>query len=258
MEFICGDFFKRLCKYSVPDYTGPHAHKFQFKIHPTGSEKRFFIKTEYLNHFFSNFDVKYDYELFTHNSDLNITEESAERVFNSHPNITTWYAQNLNYRHPKLQPIPIGIANPKWEHGNQDILRDIQRQDLEKEKAVYVNFDVYTNAPERNHCLSQIKLPMESRMPFRDHLRALGSSYFCISPNGNGLDCHRHWEALYLKTIPIITRSVLADLLVEKGLPILCLDDWSDFSTLSLTPSLYGKIWGDFAVSTLNSRFWDE
>ncbi len=35
----------------------------------------------------------------------------------------------------------------------------------------------------------------------------LARSAFCASPAGNGLDCHRHYEALYLGAIPIIEAS---------------------------------------------------
>ena len=32
---------------------------------------------------------------------------------------------------------------------------------------------------------------------------------FVASPSGNGLDCHRTWEALLLRSIPIVKVSVL-------------------------------------------------
>lgn len=255
MKFFCGDYFKFYCKYSVPDYTGPHSHVFKFKIHPNGSPSRFFIKTSYLNHFFSNFEVKHDYTLITHNDDLNITADIAEPIFGVHPHIRNWYAQNVNYRHPRLHPIPIGIANPKWEHGNQSELERVQNLPFQKNNLTYVNFDIYTNPRERQLCLDSIGLPMEERVPFGEHLEKLSRSYFCVSPNGNGLDCHRHWECLYLKTVPIVTRSTFTELLLEKGIPLLIIEDWSKFKELDLSPSLYQSIWGNFDPETLHSLF---
>jgi len=56
---------------------------------------------------------------------------------------------------------------------------------------------------------------------------------FVASPPGNGLDCHRTWEALYVKTIPIVLRSVAMEYFAQHGLPIYIIDNWSDLNTLS-------------------------
>lgn len=37
----------------------------------------------------------------------------------------------------------------------------------------------------------------------------LGNSRFVVSPPGNGIDCHRTWEALALGAIPIVQNSSL-------------------------------------------------
>ena len=36
----------------------------------------------------------------------------------------------------------------------------------------------------------------------------LSSYKFALSPEGNGIDCHRTWECLYLGVIPIVKKSV--------------------------------------------------
>ena len=70
-----------------------------------------------------------------------------------------------------------------------------------------------------------------------------------ISPNGNGIDCHRNWESLYLKTIPIVTESV--NINFYKSYPLLILKNWSDFPNLNLTESLYKKLWENFDSNLL-------
>ena len=134
-------------------------------------------------------------------------------------------------------------------------MKRVQDLSVEKNNLVYVNFDIYTNPLERQSCLQEIGLTMEERTPFGEHLENLAGSHFCISPNGNGLDCHRHWESLYLKTIPIVTRSTFVELLAEKGLPLLIIDDWPKFKSLDLSPSVYKGIWRDFNPDSLNSIF---
>jgi hypothetical protein len=49
---------------------------------------------------------------------------------------------------------------------------------------------------------------------------------YILSPHGNGLDCHRTWEALALRCIPIMKTSPL-DRMFE-GLPVLIVNKWSD------------------------------
>lgn len=52
---------------------------------------------------------------------------------------------------------------------------------------------------------------------------------FVISPEGNGIDCHRHYEALMAGCIPIIERNSL----IEKkyiGCPILYTTDYSEIT----------------------------
>ena len=48
-----------------------------------------------------------------------------------------------------------------------------------------------------------------------------------MSPEGNGIDCHRMWECLYLKVIPICHRNILTEHF-SKLFPIILVDDWKD------------------------------
>ncbi len=51
---------------------------------------------------------------------------------------------------------------------------------------------------------------------------------FVVSPHGNGLDCHRTWEALCIGNIPIVKTSPIDSLFDE--LPILIVKDWNDIN----------------------------
>ena len=51
---------------------------------------------------------------------------------------------------------------------------------------------------------------------------------FVLSPFGNGMDCHRTWEALLCGCIPIVRSSVFDELF--EGLPVLIVDKWDDIS----------------------------
>ena len=55
---------------------------------------------------------------------------------------------------------------------------------------------------------------------------------FVICPEGNGIDTHRMWEALYLRTIPIIKKNMISNFIKEAKIPVLILNKWSDLSKL--------------------------
>lgn len=68
-------------------------------------------------------------------------------------------------------------------------------------------------------------------IPHRSYLYMLPYFQFVISPEGNGIDCHRHYEALMAGCIPIVERN---ERLLEKygNCPILFTEDYSE-----ITPS---------------------
>jgi hypothetical protein len=55
-----------------------------------------------------------------------------------------------------------------------------------------------------------------------------------ICPQGNGVDCHRNWEVLYLKRVPIMKRTSYLEELY-KDYPILWVDDYSEITKTLLT-----------------------
>jgi len=57
----------------------------------------------------------------------------------------------------------------------------------------------------------------------------LPSYKFVISPEGNGIDCHRHYEALIAGCIPVIERNPLVEE-KYKGCPILWTTDYSEIT----------------------------
>jgi len=59
---------------------------------------------------------------------------------------------------------------------------------------------------------------------------------FVLSPFGNGMDCHRTWEALLCGCIPIVRSSVFDELF--EGLPVLIVDKWEDISLQLLVTTL--------------------
>jgi len=170
--------------------------------------------------------------LLSHNSDHGVDNNYLNFLENN--KINKWFCQNRLIDHPKLFSFPIGIANSQWEHGNQKLFKSIVDKNIPKEFLVYKNFDIGTNAYERNLCHAVTErngIPMSSKTTIPAYWDMLAKSAFIISPPGGGVDCHRIWEALYLKTIPIVKYDECFSQF--KHLPIFFIERWEDV-TVSL------------------------
>ena len=62
---------------------------------------------------------KNPFSLVLHNADDSF-DESHMKYLNI-PNCKFVYTQNMNLSHKKIKPLPIGIANSMWDHGNLSI-----------------------------------------------------------------------------------------------------------------------------------------
>jgi hypothetical protein len=207
----------------------------------------YFCKTDFVEEFFAEHAPDEGFVLFTHNSDSPIDERYVPHL--GQPALVAWYAANPDLVHPKLRALPAGIANPMWPHGDARLFRRVQAAALPKRTLFDVSFSVGTNPTERLYCLEQTRLEPAPPRPFEPYLHELASSYFCISPRGNGIDCHRTWEALYLRTVPVVTRSVLTE--QHPELPLVVLDDWADFRGVRFTPELYEALMGGWSPDRL-------
>ena len=54
-----------------------------------------------------------------------------------------------------------------------------------------------------------------------------------MSPRGNGLDCHRTWEILMMRRVPVIKREGSMERLYNN-MPVLFVDEWSDLKLMNL------------------------
>ena len=99
----------------------------------------------------------------------------------------------------------------------------------------YINFsypsDGYRYKEDRIEALTQIPKELcvfEKRISRIETFKNQMKYWFVISPHGNGLDCHRTWEALSLGCIPIVKSSGIDSL--YDGLPVLIVNKWSDIN----------------------------
>ena len=170
------------------------------------------------------------------------------------------YATNVR-KGVNLEPIPIGIENA-WRCNNgayNQINLENQALIYNKEIEVLVSFSVRTNEEVRTKYQSICPHYGLENTPYssQDYRKALLSSYFVICPPGNGIDCHRNWEAMYTNTVPVIEKQYY--LFEHHNLPVLiCENLEKDFLKLpkeqklqkynEITGQVYPAIYADYWI----------
>jgi hypothetical protein len=195
-----------------------------------------FCYTHRLNYLCSTIDgFRNDFVLITHNSDENINNNNIfVNKLLSNPKIIKWYSQNLSVYNDKIFPLPIGIANKQWEHGN---LLNLKNINTVKTENIFFNFSINTNIEKRKICYESLlnKIPFIDKVKQEDYYKTLGKYKFCICPEGNGSDTHRLWECLYLRCVPIVLKSDFIEILKKHlDIPLFIIDSWDELKLSDL------------------------
>ncbi|MBO7484743.1 MAG: hypothetical protein J6T84_01610 [Spirochaetaceae bacterium] len=179
-------------------------------------------------------EVKNRFILITHKGDINITKDYAYIADN--PKIIHWFAQNCDFEHPKITPIPIGLENQALHNvGNTADYKKLQKNKGNHIPKVVIALNLSTNPDKRYPCYRAFwKNPnavfINNITTSRIYRKTIKSYMFIASPEGNGIDCHRTWEAIYLGLIPIVNDNYLNRFFASLDLPIILTNDWNEFA----------------------------
>ena len=69
----------------------------------------------------------------------------------------------------------------------------------------------------------------DQRVEYREFLSKLRRCKFMLCPRGNAIDCHRNWEVLYMKRVPVMKRYSYLEVLF-KDYPVLFVDNYSEIT----------------------------
>lgn len=170
-------------------------------------------------------------KLITHQSDVKITK----KLFRIKPKcISQWYSVNVEFENKNLIPIPLGLA--PYRNSKSAIVQDFEKFDynINKNKLIYSNFNINTNYFHRKQAIlamNKLKLTKNQHpIKYDDYLIEISKSKFLLSPWGNGVDSHRFWEAIYLKTIPITKNHYLYR--TFNDFPMLLVDSYKEIKNL--------------------------
>jgi hypothetical protein len=231
-NFIDGDYFESLSDFSFGDMYSTNFiipkydliksifEKFEYPI--------FFIETHRVPLLFNElrkFEKKC--RVISHNSDYTFGGEIVPHI---PKNVDRFWCQNYNHIETDvIKSLPIGLERKRWfpEQKKQETLFEMMSNEIDRTELVYMNFNPSTN-PIRYKIFNELKDKefinkdmVGNGGNYVEYLKNLKKHKFVISPPGNGIDCHRNWEALYLGCIPIVldsnfTRNVFSDLSVLR------------------------------------------
>ena len=244
--------YESICDFSI---IPPEGKVFTNDILTRGGN--IFCKTDFIDYLFENIkESKYQYNLITHHSDYPIDEK---RFLKKPKCIKKWYAINPTFKHTDLIPIPLGLKTHSGcylesRYMTEWFCTQIARlQNKEKQFKVYCNWNL-TNLNRNGliDILSKNKIPFvhESNLPFYSYVENMASCKFVLSPPGNGIDCHRTWEALYAGCIPIVIDDYIYD--NWTSLPIIKLKTFNDL-TLDILNKFHKT---NYIDNMLNIDYW--
>lgn len=153
------------------------------------------------------------------------------------PYLRAWFTQNHDGSGgPKLKPFPIGLdlhtprpfSSPNMLLRNLEAIAAARRPPGEQPLRVFCDIGLNPNSDDRREAMRILAgCPHIDFQTRRVGQRAIWRRYattpFVLSLAGNGLDCHRTWEALCLGSLVIVKRSSIDPL--YAGLPVAIIDD---------------------------------
>ena len=142
--------------------------------------------------------------------------QTEDRLLNS-PLLIAWFAENLDFTHPKVIPLPIGLENREFRGlGVPNVLSQaILPSNESRDILSYINFIPRKGRPSRGKAmktLANISKVETDRIPHIEYTKDLRRSKFVVSPPGVGWDCHRTWESVLFGSIPIDPLRVIVSL----------------------------------------------
>tara|TARA_R100001463_G_scaffold53583_1_gene104626 strand:+ start:24 stop:953 length:930 start_codon:yes stop_codon:yes gene_type:complete len=166
--------------------------------------------------------------IFCNNEDTPITDDIHSHI---PPNVLAIYAANAIGYGDRLRPFPYGLGRPLVKGcAKHDILKIAMREDYKPRKLLYINHAEHTNLSERGNIREMFQeksfATVAERVSYIEYVNQIKEHKFMICPEGNAVDCHRNWEVLCLKRVPIMKMNpYLAE--CYKEYPILWVEDFA-------------------------------
>ena len=195
------------------------------------------------------------------NSDKNHDHDETTRLNSSNSPII--FAQNLAKDISTYNVLPIGIENAwRSKHGRLS-LKKVRTSS--KESVIYRvmwGFTLETNLKIRTEAMQALKSNSVAdhiiSVSPKQHQNLLRKYAFVASPQGNGIDTHRTWEAFYFKCVPIVLRSFMSEHYEHIKLPVWVIDSYDELNGLdeNLLRNKYESLVDRFDSPAIWADYW--
>jgi len=161
-------------------------------------------------------------------SDATQYEKNLSKLYSKVGNI---FSNNLVGKSDRCFPVPLGIERQAYRSAGR--VRNFQKKYDTNISNRTIPFLIAWNdatntkrpiyrAEFQNHSDSFV---INQRVHASTIHKLMRKTMFVPSPAGNGIDCHRTWEALYLGAVPVVLRS---EYFGKSDWPVLVVDSWSE------------------------------
>ena len=156
-----------------------------------------------------------------------------EDIFDSIPdNVLCISAVNAIEHGDKVIPAPYGVQRRMSRLDTRiDQLKNAMGKNLKPVLPLYVNHNDNSH-PERVGLKDMFRdwaTVEDQRVDYTNFLLNLARHKFVLCPRGNAIDCHRNWEVLYMKRVPVMKIDEYLEVLF-KDYPVLFVDKYSDIT----------------------------
>ena len=156
-----------------------------------------------------------------------------EDIFDAIPkNVLCISAVNAIEHGGKVIPAPYGVQRRMSRLDTRiEQLKNAMDNNLDPPLQFYINHNDNSH-PERvglKDLFRNWATVEDQRVDYTNFLLNLARHKFVLSPRGNAIDCHRHWEVLYMRRVPVMKRHPYLEELF-KDYPVLFVDKYSDIT----------------------------
>ena len=290
-KYISVRGLKRLCTFKSNIYISDTQNGKEFLQNMLKSNNMFdgmsiFVGSDYLQYFVSLIlnKINHKFILVTGTSIKTCPVEVLDQIsffkLINNKYLIRWCSQNnVIKNYPSIIQIPLGLDyhavyndTKKWEKiadGKSPVDQEKfminvihnSKPFYERINKIYVNFEISADRfGQSKDCLKKISpflLEMYQQKLKRTQTWINTTKYtFVLSPYGQGMDCHRTWEALILGSIPILKSTEFVNMF--KDLPVLLVDDWSDINQQLLDDTIEKFKNMNFNYDKLTLEYWKQ
>lgn len=237
-------------------------------------ERIVFCKTDYIQEEFERikgFNKKII--LIIANSDYTVDDNT---LINCPENVEHIFATNTTCYNDRVTPIPIGVEieelTTRPGHGmiNDGIfekkpylLGEIKSEINHINNKIYCNFNINTNVnirkPLLDFCINNQNYYVNGGLSYGGFVNEVNSNIATLSPRGNGIECIRTYEVLYLNSIPIVFGDAneykAINEKIYKNLPIVFLNNYDELNNFSYIEQKISEVKNN-SKETLDYYYW--